>query len=155
MRRLPVRIKGFEAAGDYKVTPSLKLSALYSRIRGKTVYAEGGPLDREMGVLDINPDKFGANVIWHFWERSDLSVGSTTLFNRDINVGRSGEEHTRGYTLLDATVNYDLRKFGRLTLGVENVTNKQYILSWSQVVGFRNYWAGRGRVVSLTHTLTF
>ncbi len=155
MRRLPVRIKGFEASGDLKLTPSLKLSALYSRIRGKTVYSEGGPLDRQMGVLDINPDKFGANVTWKFWDRAELSVGSTTLFDRDLNVGRSGEEHTKGYTLFDASVNYDLRKYGRLTLGVENLTNKQYILSWSQVVGFRNYWAGRGRTVSLTHTLTF
>jgi len=155
MRRLPVRIKGFEAAGELNVTRTLKLSALYSRIRGKTVNAQNGPLDREMGVLDINPDKFGANVTWRFWERSDVSLGSTTLFDRDINVGRSGEEHTRGYTLFDAAVNYDLRKYGRLTLGVENLTNKFYILSWSQVVGFRNYWAGRGRVVSLTHTLTF
>ncbi len=155
MRRLPIRIKGFEATGEYKLARDLKVSALYSRIRGKTVNVEGGPLDREMGVLDINPDKFGANVTWRFWDRADVSVGSTTLFNRDINVGKSGEEHTRGYTLVDATASYDLRKYGRLTLGVENVTNKFYILSWSQVVGFRNYWAGRGRVVSLTHTLTF
>ena len=155
MRRLPIRIKGFEATGELKLTPALKLSALYSRIRGKTVNVEGGPLVREMGVLDINPDKFGANVTWKFGERSDVSLGSTTLFDRNINVGAPGEEHTRGYTLFDASVNYDLRKYGRLTLGIENLTNKFYILSWSQVVGFRNYWAGRGRVVSLSHSITF
>ena len=155
MRRQPIRIKGFEATGEVKVTPSLKLSALYSRIRGKTVNVDGGPLDREMGVLDINPDKFGANVTWKFFDRGDVSVGSTTLFNRDINVGKSGEEHTKGYTLFDAVASYDLRKYGRLTLGVENLTNKFYILSWSQVVGFRNFWAGRGRVASLTHSITF
>ena len=33
--------------------------------------------------------------------------------------------------------------------------DKQYILSWSQVPGWQNYWAGRGRMVSLTHTITF
>ena len=33
--------------------------------------------------------------------------------------------------------------------------DKQYILSWSQVPGFQNYWAGRGRMVSISHTITF
>ena len=84
-----------------------------------------------------------------------MRLGSTTLLSRDLNIGKSGEEHTKGYTLFDLVANYDMRKYGTLTLGVENLTNKFYILSWSQVVGFRNYWAGRGRVVSLTHTLTF
>ena len=44
---------------------------------------------------------------------------------------------------------------GRFTLGVENLLDKQYILSWAQVPGFQNYWAGRGRMVSLTHTFKF
>jgi iron complex outermembrane receptor protein len=44
---------------------------------------------------------------------------------------------------------------GLLTLGVENVTDKFYILTWSQVPGFRNYWSGRGRVTSLTYTMKF
>lgn len=155
MRRQPIDIKGFEVTGDFVVTPDIKVGALYSRIRGKTVYVDGGPLDREMGVLDINPDKLGAWINWKFSPRGDLKLGSTTLMSRDINVGRSGEEHTKGYTLLDLGVNYDLKKYGTLTLGVENLTDKFYILSWSQVVGFRNFWAGRGRVVSLSHTLKF
>ncbi len=155
MRRLPVDIKGFEATADLAITPTLKVGALYSRIRGKTVNSEGGPLDREMGVLDINPDKFGTWLSWKFTDRGELRLGSTTLFDRDINEGKSGEEHTKGYTLFDLGVNYDLKRYGTLTLGVENVTNKFYILSWSQVVGFRNFWAGRGRVVSLSHTLKF
>src|SRR5258708_36306452 len=117
MRRLPIRIKGFEATGEYKLARDLKVSALYSRIRVKTVNVDGGPLVREMGVLDINPDKFGANVTWKFAERSEVSVGSTPLFDSNINVGKPGEEHTRGYTPFDAAVNYDLRKYGRITLG--------------------------------------
>ena len=155
LRRQPVDIKGFEITGEYSPTKDWKVGALYSRIRGKTVFVDGGPLDREMGVLDINPDKFGAWVQWRFHERSDVRLGSTTLFSRDLNVGRAGEEHTKGYTLVDLSVNYDLRKYGKLTLGVENLADKQYILSWSQLPGFRNYWAGRGRMVSLTHTYTF
>ena len=57
--------------------------------------------------------------------------------------------------LFDLGVNYTTDDFGRITLGVENVFNKQYILSWSQVPGFQNFWAGRGRMVSLSWAYTF
>ncbi len=155
IQRQPINIKGFEGTGDFSVTKDVKVGALYSRIRGKTIFVKGGPLDKEMGVLDINPDKLGAWAQWKFSDRGDVRVGSTTLFSRDLNVGKSGEEHTTGYTLFDLVANYDMRKNGTLTLGVENVANRFYILSWSQVVGFRNYWSGRGRVASLSYTLNF
>ncbi|MDQ6618246.1 MAG: TonB-dependent receptor [Pseudomonadota bacterium] len=155
LRRLPIKIQGVEAVGDYNLLPNVKVGALYSHIWGRTVFTEGGSLDRELGVLDINPDKIGTYVQWGISERTNMRVSSTTLLSRDINVGKSGEEHTRGYTLFDLSASYDLRKYGALTLGVENVFNKFYILSWSQVEGFRNYTSGRGRVVALTHTLKF
>jgi iron complex outermembrane receptor protein len=155
MLRQPIDIKGFEANGEFIVTRDIRVGALYSRIRGKTISTAGGPLDREMGVLDINPDKIGLWANWKFSDRGDVRIGSTTLLSRDLNEGKSTEEHTKGYTLFDLGVNYDLRKYGTLSLGVENLFDKFYILSWSQVVGFRNFWAGRGRVVSLTHTLKF
>ncbi|MGH6610466.1 MAG: TonB-dependent receptor [Burkholderiaceae bacterium] len=153
--RAPVEIWGYEATGEYNITRDLKVGALYAHIRGKTTSVTGGPLNRELGVLDINPDKFGAWVDWRFIDRANLRVGSTTLFSRDLNEGKSSEEHTKGYTLVDLVASYDFRRYGTLTLGVENVFDRQYILSWSQVVGFRNFWAGRGRMVSLTHNLRF
>ena len=85
---------------------------------------------------------------------ADVTLGATKLMSRDLNVGTSAEEHTTGYTLWDLGANLDTR-WGKFSLGVENLTNKFYILSWSQVAGFRNYWAGRGRVASLTYTATF
>ena len=49
----------------------------------------------------------------------------------------------------------DSEDFGRVTLGIENLTNKQYILSWSQVDFYKNYFAGRGRMYSITYEYTF
>ena len=155
MQRRPVETKGFELSGEYILSKELKFSGLYSRIRGKTSNTVGGPIVREMGVSDINPDKIAGSATWKFSPRGDVRLGFTTLKSRDINVGKTGEEHTKGYTLFDLSANYDLKKWGTLSLGVENVTNKFYFLSWSQVDFFRNYFAGRGRVTSLTHTLHF
>ena len=156
LNRVPVNIKGFEMSGDINFGKQWKASALYSRIRGKTWFVKDGPLDKDIGVLDINPDKIGLSVTWKPTAELDMTLGSTTLLSRDLNEGApSGEEHTKGYTLFDLGANYDMGRYGKLTLGVENVANRFYILSWSQVSGFRNYWSGRGRVWSITHNITF
>jgi iron complex outermembrane receptor protein len=156
LNRAPVDITGFEFSGGVNFNKQWKASALYSQIRGKTSYSSsGGSLDKEMGVLDINPDKFGLSVTWKPVEKSEITLGATRLFSRDLNVGRNNEEHTTGYTLFDLGSNYDFGKYGRLSLGVENLENRQYILSWSQLPGFKNFFAGRGRVISISHEIKF
>ena len=170
--RAPTRIKGFEFSGDWTINDAWKLSGVYSRIRGKTSFwtqdPEGrwdaGPLNKPIGALDVNPDKIALSVRWKFSEAGDATLGSTTLLSRDLsgsdvrpydNREFRYEEHTTGYTLFDLGVNYRVEKVGRFSLGIENLTNKQYILTWSQVPGWRNYWAGRGRMYSFTYEYTF
>ena len=108
-----------------------------------------------MGVVNISPDKLSGSVEWNFLDRAQVVLGATTLLGRDINEGRAGEEHTHGYTLYDLTVNYDMERYGAFSLGVENLTDKFYFLSFSQIDFFRNYFAGRGRTVSLTYRIDF
>jgi iron complex outermembrane receptor protein len=155
LSRQPVHISGYEFTGELRASRDLKFTALYSHTSGKTWFTSGGPLTKQMGVLDINPDKIGASATWRFLPQADMTLGATSLRSRDLNVGTSAEEHTKGYTLLDFSANWDWGRGGKSSLGIENLTNKFYVLSWSQVVGFRNYTSGRGRVVSVTHTVTF
>ncbi|KRA46445.1 TonB-dependent receptor [Pseudoxanthomonas sp. Root630] len=172
LNRAPTRIKGFEFSGDWNINEDWKLSGIYSRIHGKTAfwnadttgrYPAGG-LNKPMGALDVNPDKIALSVRWKFNEAGDVTLGSTTLLSRDLygsdvrefdGATYRYEEHTSGYTLFDLGMNYRVEKWGRFSLGVENLANKQYILTWSQVPGFRNYWAGRGRMYSFTYEYTF
>lgn len=155
LTRQPVDIKGYELSGELRPTRALKLNLLYSHTSGKTWFTTNGPLTRQMGVLDINPDKLSGSAMWRFAPQGDVTFGFTKLRSRALNVGTSAEERTTGYTLFDFSANWDWGKGGKTSLGIENLTDKFYILSWSQVVGFRNYWAGRGRVTSLSHTFTF
>ena len=163
LNRVPVDIKGFELSGEWKASRTLKANALYSRIRGKTQFFAGGGLQRPMGVNDINPDKFGISGTWNPTAQSSVTLGATKLMSRDLSASQmrpnntlaTFEEHTQGYTLIDLGATYELGRYGRFTLGIENLTDKQYILSWSQVPGFRNFWAGRGRMVSLSHEIKF
>lgn len=154
MRRQPVLIKGVELSGEYILSRTLRANALYSRIRGKTVSRDSGPLDVEMGIANISPDKVGGSLMWQFSEQGNVRIGFTSLLDREINIGKSNEEKTRGYTLFDLNGSYRTR-FGDLTLGVENLFNKFYILTSSQIPGFQNYASGRGRSVSLTHSIKF
>lgn len=172
LNRAPTRIKGVELSGEWRFNPQWKVNGLYSRIRGETAfwnadllgrYPAGG-LNKPIGVSDINPDKIGASVNWRFSEQGDVTLNATKLLDRDLygsdtrdfdGASYEFEEHTQGYTLFDLSANYRLEKYGRITLGIENLTNKQYILSWSQVDFYKNYFAGRGRMYSFTYEYTF
>ena len=92
------------------------------------------------------------------------ALGATRLEDRHLsgsdvrafdNQSFSYREDTFGYTLFDLGINVQTESFGKFSLGIENLTDKQYILSWSQLAGYQNFWAGRGRMVSLTHTINF
>ncbi|WP_141455500.1 TonB-dependent receptor [Pseudoxanthomonas sp. z9] len=172
LSRAPTRIKGVEVSGDWRFNPQWKVSALYSRIRGKTAFWAADPagnygagaLNKPMGVLDINPDKISAAVTWNPTANIDVTLGATRLADRNISGSDTRaydnrffeyEEKTTGYTLFDLGVNVQTESFGKFSVGIENLTDKQYILSWSQLAGYQNYWAGRGRMVSITHTINF
>ena len=157
LNRAPVEIKGAELTADYRLSSAWKFTALYSRVRGTTTAANNpsGPLNVDLGVTNISPDKLNASVEWNLMPNASVILGATTLVGRTINQGTSAAEHTYGYTLYDLTANYDTEKFGAFALGIENLTNKFYFLSFSQIDFFRNYFAGRGRTASLTYRIDF
>jgi iron complex outermembrane receptor protein len=154
MQRRPVEITGFEFTGELKLTDDIKVTALYSHIKGMTSAVEAGPLVVRQGVSSISPDKIGTSVSWKFNPQGNVTLSSTTLLGRELNVGTSAYEKTSGYTLLNLTASYSTR-WGDFSLGVENLLDKYYILTWAQIDQFQNYFAGRGRVVSLTHSIKF
>ena len=172
LTRAPNRIKGYEFTGEWRFNDDWKASALYSHMEGMTAFwaddtrgrFKAGELTKPMGVLDLNPDKFSWSVKWGGLANTEITLGATRLFSRSLsgsdtrafdNASYFYSENTIGYTLYDMSVYYKTERFGSFTLGIENLFDKQYILSWSQLPGFQNYWAGRGRMVSISHTITF
>ncbi|MEP6899257.1 MAG: TonB-dependent receptor [Rhodanobacter sp.] len=172
LSRAPVRITGTELTGEWRFNPAFKLGALYSQSKGYTAfwgadpggaYPAGG-LKEPLGIGNVSPNKFVTMLTWNFLPNADATLDSTTLSGRHISGSDvrpydgntySYDEQTHGYTLFDLGVDYDMHRYGALSLGIENLLDKQYILTWSQVPGYQNYWAGRGRVVSVTYSITF
>ena len=154
LQRRPVQVQGGEANAEYTVSKTLKLNALYSHMEGKTVAVEGGPLVNQQGVANISPDKFGSSLTWRYDDKATLTLGETTLFGREINVGKGNFEKTRGYTLFNLSTTYET-KWGNFSLGIENLLDRYYILTWAQIDQFQNYFAGRGRTFTVTHSIKF
>lgn len=154
MQRRPVDLKGWEVSGEYRPNKKLRFNGSYSRTKGMTRTTETGPLTRRIGIASVSPDKLNVSATWKFSDQISLSLYQDHLFKRDINVGAAGEEHTTSLTLHHLTVKY-ATKWGDFHLGVENLADKYYILPWSQIDQFLNYFAGRGRVISLSHEIKF
>ena len=152
--RRPVLLRGFELNTEYKVNSTLKFTALYSHATGYTRTGDTGPLTRQQGMGNVSPDKLNLSGTWKFMPKASATLDVSRLFKRDINVGAPGEEHTTGLTLLDLTATYQT-KWGDFSIGIENLLNHYYILPWAQIDQFNNYFAGRGRVISVSHVIKF
>lgn len=164
LTRAPTEIEGFEFSSAWTFSEAWKGTLLYSRIRGKTEYYPGSGLEKEMGILDLSPDKVSASLTWTPNDRFNATLGVVKTFDRDLRETHvrasdgatfTNDENTYGYALWDLSANYDMGRYGEIALGIENLFDKQYVLTWSQLPGWQNYWAGRGRMVSLTHTIKF
>lgn len=154
LSRKPTEIQGFEITSTYDVTDSINLSALYSHVEGKTTGSDPNVLDREMGILDVSPDKLVVKADWMFSDKGNVVLGSSTIFDRHINKDGPGEEDINGETLFDLAVNYRVGE-GTVTFAVDNLLDETYPLVTSQIVFWKNYMHGRGREVSLGYTAQF
>jgi len=154
LQRRPVKLTGYEFTGEFKATSTLKFTALYSHTKGFTRTSETGPLSRQQGMGNVSPDKLNLSTTWKFMPKTSLTLDVEKIFARDINVGAAGEEHTTGLTLAHLTASYTTQ-WGDFAVGVENLMDKYYILPWAQIDQFQNYFAGRGRVISVSYAKKF
>lgn len=162
--RVPTRVRGAELVAEYRPVSMLTLSATAALLDGKTATAAGQPLDLDLGARNMGPDKLVLGATWR--ARPDLTVRlqGTTLFDRDINIGRNTpttrfEEHFNGYTLFDAAVSWRTRH-GTIGLGIENLLDRQYFGYYVQAdvnsaLSNDTFFAGRGRTVTARYTLEF
>lgn len=164
LRRVPTDIKGWEATGEFKAHKRLVFNMLYSRIRGLTTVnptttVPNPPLDVALTSRLVPPDRLTGVVKWAHSERGHVRLQGTKLFSHDRNVGRGVvlEERFTGYTLVSLNADYRTKKWGTWSVGVENLTNKYYLPAFTlePSTGVSAFTAGRGRVFSLSNSLTF
>lgn len=160
--RVPTRVRGWEVNGEWRALPGLSAFGSYARLNGKTATTAGAPMDVTLGARSQGPDKLVAGANWQVARKASLRLQAMRLEDRDINVGRSVgttklEEHFRGYTLVDLAGNWD-SPYGKLSAGIENLFDRQYIGYYPQSASYKNadaYFAGRGRTFTMAFSRSF
>lgn len=160
--RVPTTVRGWEVSGELRATRELSAFGSFARTMGKTATTAGAPMDVELGARSQGPDKLVAGANWAFMPKATMRLQATTLFDRDINVGRTVgtsnlEEHFNGYTLVDLAGSYDT-PWGKVGVGIENLTDRQYVGYYPQSVSYKDplsHFAGRGRTLSVSLVRSF
>jgi iron complex outermembrane receptor protein len=151
--RQRTEITGAEFTAKYQLNEQLSLQALYSTIKGEVDSNGDGSVDSDMDLKNISPDRF------MFAANYDVTDLISTRFQLNTLMDAENKDKSQnfdGYSLVDASMQYDLQKYGRLTFAVENVMDKFYVGYFSQIRKHSSYYfSGRGRNYSLSYEFNF
>lgn len=151
--REKTEIQGVEITGDMQVTDNHDVSLSYTHAEGESDQDGDGRVDTDLTGINIAPDtlKLGWNATWS--DRLSSRLQSTYYFDRSVD---NPELDFDGYGLVDASLVYRL-PVGRVSVGVENLTDEDYLTYYSQSARISDeyYFTGRGRTFSLGYQLDF
>lgn len=149
-------LQGWELAAGWRPFAGTEFGLDWASTDGRSDRDGDGRVDSDLDGANISPDRVVLS-----WTQS---LGDA--FSSRLQVARNGSRRFErlgaqvaafdGYTTLDALLRWDTGRHGELTLGVENLLDRQYITYYSQTLGTNATWfAGRGRTASLAWTRTF
>lgn len=146
-------VQGVEVSGTLQVNDQHRLNAAYSHVEGETDTDGDGQVDTELSGVNVAPDHLilGWNARW---------TGKLTSFVQFHHYfSRHFEDPALafdGYSLLNATLMQQL-PVGSLSLGIENLLDKDYFTYFSQSgrISDDQYFKGRGRTLTLGYQVSF
>jgi iron complex outermembrane receptor protein len=149
VQRQRIEIEGLEVNLKARTpVPGLDLSAGYARLRGETDTDKDGKVDADLDGANISPDRLNLAADYQTGKWA-LRLQVQSYLKRDMQHAIVKDDFG-GYTLADAFVRYEL-PVGALSLGVQNLLNKQYISynSDTTLPNMDKFFAGRGRTATL------
>lgn len=147
VKREKTDISGFELQAQVYLNSHSLIGASYARTQGQYDSDGDGVVESDLGGVNVAPERL--NLYWQQSWTSALSsrIQMNRLFDMDFNASNDFD----GYLTLDASLRYQHAKWGSLTLGLDNLTDKQYITYHSQTnPAASSHFAGMGRTLSLT-----
>lgn len=159
VRREKTEIEGLELSASRQLTDSVRIGAIYSRVRGEYDSDDDGSVDTDLGGINISPDRFNLFVAWDEYGALPFAgrVQVSHLMDRDFEgLNAPSDQNFDGYTLVDLSL-ARRTSVGDFQLGVENLLDEQYITYYSQTASTLDsrYFAGRGRTLTLTYQNEF
>ncbi|MCB1609229.1 MAG: TonB-dependent receptor, partial [Xanthomonadales bacterium] len=152
VERQRTEIDGVEVSLEYLWDSGWLLGGNFSHSNGRFDSNNDGRVDSDLDGLNIGPNRFNLYLQGEIAPEWSLRAQGALLSDRDFDgLTSSGNANFDGYSLVDLILAWD-SPVGRLSLGVENLFNRQYVTYFSQVeTGQRNdtFFAGSGRSLSL------
>lgn len=156
VRRQPISLQGFGAELNWR-TPveGLSVGGAFAYLKGRTDTDQDGNLDADLDGANIAPNRLNLHADYSTGP-FDARLTMRKYFSRKFD-GEPEANDFSGYTLFDAFLGYRIGRH-RVALGVQNLTDKQYITYFSDTQGPTDdlrFFAGRGRTFTLGVTSEF
>ena len=149
VQRQRVAIEGLEVNVKARTPiPGLEVSTGYARLRGKTDTNADGKVDTDLDGANISPDRLNLAADYQTGKWA-LRVQAQKYISRNMQNALVKDDF-EGYTVVDAFVRYAL-PVGAVSLGVQNLFDKQYLTYYSDTVlpTKDKIYAGRGRTATI------
>ncbi|KHO63628.1 TonB-dependent receptor [Pseudomonas flexibilis] len=153
VRRERTEIAGVEATAGWQVSDAHRLQASYARLTGESDTDGDGKVDTDLDGANIAPDRLGLSWQARWTDRLNSRLQANHYASRSFDTPGL---HFDGYSLVDASLGYRL-PVGEVSLGVENLLDRDYMTYYAQAASTRDdqYFAGRGRTFTLGYQLDF
>ncbi|HRE04966.1 MAG TPA: TonB-dependent receptor, partial [Opitutaceae bacterium] len=149
-----------EITGDVRLPGRLGTVGGYlALLEGKSDRDGDGAVDRRLPGANISAPKLAL-----FWDKSwsprfTTRLQTMTLLRRSDPDGIAAGDFD-GYTLVDALANWRVREDQTVSVGVENLLDRDYISYYSRTLTgstatAANFYAGRGRTLSVRYRIGF
>ncbi|WP_018693630.1 TonB-dependent receptor [Algicola sagamiensis] len=150
-------IRGVEANFRYTWVEGTSFHALFSHMNGEVDTNQNGQTDADIDLRNMSPDRLYAAFEHQLSDALQGQVQYNYLFDKSKSSSNAGKAQSfDGYGLLDINAHLSLNQHGRLSFGIQNVLNRQYINYFSQVRQHNHYYfSGRGRTFSLSYAIDF
>ncbi|MCM2319843.1 MAG: TonB-dependent receptor [Pseudomonas sp.] len=153
VRRERTEIDGVEASAGWQINDTHRLQASYAKLNGESDTDGDGKVDTDLDGANISPDRYGLSWQANWTDKLNSRVQANHYASRSFDTPGLDFD---GYSLVDASLGYQL-PVGAVSLGVENLLNRDYMTYYAQAASTRDdqFFAGRGRTFTLGYQVDF
>lgn len=158
IRRERTEIDGIEFTGGWQIHDAHRMTLTYAQVNGQSDTDGDGDVDTDLDGANISPDRYGLSWQANWNDRLHSLLQANHYASRGFDQAGLNFD---GYTLVDASVGYRL-PVGEVSLGIENLLDRDYLTYYSQAANTgsdvtRNgrVFNGRGRTLTLGYQVSF
>ncbi len=158
IRRERTEIDGIEFTGGWQINDAHRMTLTYAQVNGQSDTDGDGDVDTDLDGANISPDRYGLSWQANWNDRLHSLLQANHYASRGFDQAGLNFD---GYTLVDASVGYRL-PVGEVSLGIENLLDRDYLTYYSQAANTgsdvtRNgrVFNGRGRTLMLGYQVSF